>query len=48
MPCIVILVEDAPMDLKRPPEAADILQGTLDVLILRMLVMGQVRGHTIA
>jgi|GEM_PF-3925650 len=48
MPCIVILVEDVPVDLKRSPEAADILQGTLDLLILRMLVMGQLPGHTIA
>jgi PadR family transcriptional regulator PadR len=33
---------------KRPPEAGDILQGTLDMLILRTLVMGPAHGHTIA
>ena len=36
------------MTLKRPPEAGDILQGTLDMLILRTLVMGPAHGHTIA
>lgn len=36
------------MVLKRPPEAGDILQGTLDLLILRTLVMGPAHGHTIA
>ena len=36
------------MVLKRPPEAGDILQGTLDMLILRTLVMGPAHGHTIA
>jgi len=34
--------------LKRPPEAGDVLQGTLDMLILRTLVMGPAHGHTIA
>jgi PadR family transcriptional regulator PadR len=34
------------MVLKRPPEA--ILQGTLDMLILRTLVIGPAHGHTIA
>jgi PadR family transcriptional regulator, regulatory protein PadR len=34
--------------MKRPPDAGDILQGTLDVLILRTLVMGPAHGHTIA
>jgi len=34
--------------LKRPPEAGDILQGTLDMLILRTLVMRPAHGHTIA
>jgi PadR family transcriptional regulator, regulatory protein PadR len=34
--------------LKRPPEAGDILQGTLDMLILRTLVTGPAHGHTIA
>jgi len=34
--------------LKRPPEAGDILQGTLDMLILRTLAMGPAHGHTIA
>jgi PadR family transcriptional regulator, regulatory protein PadR len=36
------------MVMKRPPEAGDVLQGTLDMLILRTLVMGQAHGHTIA
>lgn len=36
------------MGLKRPPEAGDVLQGTLDMLILRTLVMGPAHGHTIA
>jgi PadR family transcriptional regulator, regulatory protein PadR len=30
------------------PEAGEILQGTLDMLILRTLVMGPAHGHTIA
>jgi PadR family transcriptional regulator PadR len=34
--------------MKRPPEAGEILQGTLDMLILRTLVMGPAHGHTIA
>ena len=34
--------------MKRPPDARDILQGTLDMLILRTLVMGPAHGHTIA
>jgi PadR family transcriptional regulator, regulatory protein PadR len=34
--------------MKRPPEAGDILQGTLDMLILRTLVMGPAHGYTIA
>ncbi|HLJ79795.1 MAG TPA: PadR family transcriptional regulator [Acidobacteriaceae bacterium] len=33
---------------KRPPEAGEILQGTLDMLILRTLLTGQAHGHTIA
>ena len=33
---------------KRPPEAGQILQGTLDMLILRTLVLGAAHGHTIA
>jgi PadR family transcriptional regulator, regulatory protein PadR len=36
------------MVMKRPPEAGDILQGTLDMLILRTLIMGPAHGHTIA
>src|ERR1700745_1993013 len=36
------------MVMKRPPEAGVILQGTLDMLILRTLVMGAAHGHTIA
>ena len=35
------------MTLKRPPEAGDILQGTLDMLILRTLILGPAHGHTI-
>src|ERR1700676_1631242 len=35
------------MEPKRPA-AGDILQGTLDMLILRTLVMGPAHGHTIA
>jgi transcriptional regulator len=33
---------------KNEPTAGDILQGTLDMLILRTLVMGPAHGHTIA
>ena len=36
------------MGMKRPPGAGDVLQGTLDMLILRTLVMGPAHGHTIA
>ena len=36
------------MTIKRPPEGGDVLQGTLDMLILRTLVMGPAHGHTIA
>src|SRR6516164_8567397 len=31
-----------------PPLDADLLQGTLDLLILQTLVLGPVHGHTIA
>jgi PadR family transcriptional regulator, regulatory protein PadR len=34
--------------MMKKPAAADILQGTLDMLILRTLVMGPAHGHTIA
>ena len=34
--------------LKRTPEAGDILQGTLDMLILRTLILGSAHGHMIA
>jgi len=34
--------------MKTTPAAGDILQGTLDMLILRTLVMGPAHGHTIA
>jgi PadR family transcriptional regulator PadR len=34
--------------MKPPPDAGVILQGTLDMLILRTLVMGAAHGHTIA
>ncbi len=36
------------MVLKRPPHAGEVLQGTLDMLILRTLVLGPAHGHTIA
>jgi PadR family transcriptional regulator len=36
------------MNLKRPPDAGDVLQGTLDMLILRTLVIGPAHGYTIA
>jgi transcriptional regulator len=36
------------MVMKRPPEAGDVLQGTLDMLILRTLVRGPAHGHTIS
>jgi PadR family transcriptional regulator, regulatory protein PadR len=36
------------MVMKRPPDAGEILQGTLDMLILRTLVLGPAHGHTIA
>ena len=36
------------MAMHRPPDAGDILQGTLDMLILRTLVLGPAHGHTIA
>jgi transcriptional regulator len=41
-------VEDTRVVLKRSPEAGEILQGTLDMLILRTLVIGPAHGHTIA
>jgi len=34
--------------MKRPPEAGDVLQGTLDLLVLRTLILGPAHGHTIA
>jgi PadR family transcriptional regulator, regulatory protein PadR len=46
--CIVIRVEKRNVTSKKPPEAGEILQGTLDMLILRTLVMGPAHGHTIA
>ncbi|HUB28707.1 MAG TPA: PadR family transcriptional regulator [Terracidiphilus sp.] len=36
------------MAMHRPPDAGDVLQGTLDMLILRTLVLGPAHGHTIA
>ena len=36
------------MTKNRPPDAGDILQGTLDLLILRTLILGPAHGHTIA
>lgn len=34
--------------MHRSPDAGEILQGTLDMLILRTLVLGPAHGHTIA
>src|ERR1700744_5563711 len=45
---IVIRVEGDRVAQKKTPEAGEILQGTLDLLILRTLVMGPAHGHTIA
>ncbi|HVW78443.1 MAG TPA: PadR family transcriptional regulator [Alloacidobacterium sp.] len=36
------------MPINRPPDAGDILQGTLDLLILRTLILGPAHGYTIA
>jgi PadR family transcriptional regulator, regulatory protein PadR len=36
------------MARNRPPDAGDVLQGTLDLLILRTLILGPAHGHTIA
>ena len=36
------------MAMNRPPDAGEILQGTLDMLILRTLILGPAHGHTIA
>lgn len=36
------------MAMNRPPDAGDILQGTLDLLILRTLILGPAHGYTIA
>jgi PadR family transcriptional regulator PadR len=36
------------MRTKKPSEAGEILQGTLDLLIMRTLVTGAAHGHTIA
>jgi PadR family transcriptional regulator PadR len=36
------------MKAKQAAAAGDIMQGTLDMLILRTLVMGRAHGHTIA
>jgi len=48
IPRIDIRGESAIVVLKKTPEAGDVLQGTLDMLILRTLVMGPAHGHTIA
>jgi transcriptional regulator len=45
---IVIRVEDSLVAIKKTADAGDILQGTLDMLILRTLVMGRAHGYTIA
>lgn len=36
------------MGKKKPPDNQEMLQGTMDMLILRTLVMGPAHGHTIA
>jgi transcriptional regulator len=36
------------MAMRRPPDAGEILQGTLEMLILRTLVLGSAHGYTIA
>ncbi|KAA6464676.1 PadR family transcriptional regulator [Acidobacteria bacterium AB60] len=36
------------MAMNRPPDAGEILQGTLDLLILRTLIRGPAHGYTIA
>lgn len=36
------------MAKNRQPDAGDILQGTLDLLILRTLILGPAHGHTIS
>jgi transcriptional regulator len=36
------------MAKNRPPDAGDVLHGTLDLLILRTLILGPAHGHTIA
>jgi PadR family transcriptional regulator PadR len=36
------------VESKRTPAAGDVLQGTLDMLVLRTLIMGPAHGHTIA
>jgi hypothetical protein len=34
------------MTMNGPPDAGDILQGTLGLLILRTLILGPAHGHT--
>ena len=36
------------MGKKKPPDNQEMLQGTMDMLVLRTLVMGPAHGHTIA
>jgi hypothetical protein len=36
------------MGKNRPPASQEMLQGTLDMLILQTLIMGPAHGHTIA
>lgn len=36
------------MSAKNPPEAGEVMQGTLDMLILRTLMVGAAHGYTIA
>jgi transcriptional regulator len=36
------------MKTKKMPPAGDVMQGTLDMLILRTLITGAAHGHTIA
>lgn len=37
-----------PMPRRESPLESEMLQGTLDMLVLRTLVMGPAHGHTIA
>jgi PadR family transcriptional regulator, regulatory protein PadR len=36
------------MGIKKPPASQEMLQGTLDMLVLQTLILGPAHGHTIA